>query len=343
VKISGDNALLGTRGIDVQRRFCCGVSMTQISVVEALAVARRYAKRYNIHNGLGNGIAFGLRGEHLRPHFIRYTTGRVRRDGPSGDCFEGFDVWDEVRSPQLASAWGDRFRRAFGSVPKQAWPGWPGSFVQVKGIRHAGTLGCFVQSAKRPDVYAVTCRHVVEQGGKIAEGVVVESFVPHNGGRRREIGVVDSSMLREYGITADIALIRITDPSVGENVVPALGRIGTSPTAIEGLKLGSEVGKYGAQSGYSAGYLSAVEVPSTAYEQLTGMSRAEVTPIWDERRHFASFCSLGDSGSVVTSLPQSGYRASAIGVLVGRETLLERGYIIGLADPLRQMSMQLLS
>ena len=282
------------------------------------------------------GSGFSVRGKVNEPRFVmRFAASTEHRDEVVRAIpkrFLGIDVVAEFVGVEAAGACMDRLRRATGRRPRQAWPGWPGSALRAVGLRKGGTLGCFVRDASA--VYALTCEHVLTNSKERPRvGTKVTSYVVRNKNHEVTLGTVAPTP-KGTGPEHDCALVRLGECAPAPiNVLPAIGQLSTEVVDLDGMKLGTLVCKYGASSGLTVGTLSGVhnvtqERDGGVVVTLKGVT--EVTPEYHGKHRYSSFCSRGDSGSVVAIYTDRSTDVPALGLLVSRETLLERGYIIGL-------------
>lgn len=316
-----------------------------------VGVARRVAYDFGLHIGWPHehpnmvAVGFGMRGQKAQPSLIVQMmachSGDVApRRLPS--TFGGFSIVQERGGSVLTSHLADRLRRGFGGKPLQAWPGWPGSAVRAASLRRAGTLGCYVQ-CRTGGGYALSCEHIFASHVTApAHGTVVMSYAPGRpNGREIVLGHIDRE--RAGNNPFDCTLIKVELESRCVNVVPQIGRLVRNAPALDDVPLGTLVCKYGAASGYSVGVVTAlqnVRQRGDADHPVGIRGVLEVRPVFDGKHRFTSFCTRGDSGAVVAF--QVGSReAVPMGLLVSRGTLLEAGYVIGLAEILESLQVRI--
>lgn len=297
-----------------------------------IAEAMRHLQRTCDLHGV-TAIGFGLR--EGRPACIVGTSARgMGADLP--DRFGGFDVVREVERIAPAGYSGDRVRRALGKRAHRAWPGWPGCAVRADGLRKAGTLGCYVRTIRNGIVLATTCEHVLSgMDGPALDGQDVSAYVAGEESREISFGAV-ASVERVVGTgedSLDVSLVAPSRTSMAVNSIPKIGTLARSVLDLDTIPLGTRVCKYGAASGYTVGIITAVQNVVQLREddvstRFTGLM--EITPDFDTEHRCTSFCSRGDSGAIVALRMARTTEVHAIGHLMARGTLLERGYAMGL-------------
>lgn len=239
----------------------------------------------------------------------------------------------------------DRLRRSIGRPPKRAWPGWPGSAVRANGLHKAGTLGCYVRCKNKGTVYALTCEHVLTDNAHPPPiGTVVRSYALPDVQNEIELGIVERILTAETGVPLDAVLIRLRDQHRAVNCVPQVGFLSSQVPTFQDLPLRARVCKFGAASQYSRGLITAVtsirqERSDERTDRFSGVM--EVTPEFDTTLRCTSFCSRGDSGSVLIVPSPNGERFAA-GLLIARGTLLERGYVQSLAQILELSNTEMI-
>lgn len=254
---------------------------------------------------------------------------------------DGFSLSVEAERIVNASYLGDRVRRTLSVRPRLAWPGWPGSAVRAEGLERAGTLGCYVRPLDSDEMMAMTCEHVLcANGNRPHDGTRVSTYVTHRDRSDRPLGTIVGHELTAF----DCILIRCFRS--GTNVIPRIGRIDADAFSLAQVKLGAQVAKYGAASDYTTGYISSVQ-QIWRPDRNESIITPEVTPLFNDTHRltkdvhrFTSFCSHGDSGSVVV-LQDPLYPLAAIGLLVARGSLLDRGYMLGLQESLAKLGVKL--
>ncbi len=143
--------------------------------------------------------------------------------------------------------------------------------------------------------------------------------------------------------TFDAALVRVPRGFRGVNCAPQIGAYG-AVVSLSDMKLGTRVCKYGAWSGFTVGVLTSVQKLGADPESgdvSDPLSLSEIEPLFDEEYRYTSFCSRGDSGSVVAMRVDRSTDVPVLGLLVAQATVLERGYIVSLDGLFRHLKVSL--
>lgn len=287
-------------------------------------------------------VGIGLRGRRPSPHVvIQVPAGEPPPRLP--DRIDGFKVWIETERVESAGYAMDRIRRAFGFRPQAAWAGWPGSCLKADGVERLATLGCYLGRSGARDRYALTCAHgmMTESGG--LGGPSVRSFASRRARGWISLGkLIPVAGRPSFDLELDAALVSVDNPSRAVNVVPLIGRLAVELPAMSELPLGTMVCKYGAGSGFTAGLISGVVSIDQQRDHGSPIKlpgAIEVVPRWDDAYRFTSFCSGGDSGSIVAVQAFSTDEAPVLGLLVARGTLLQRGYVLPMEKVLSRFGL----
>ncbi len=327
---------------------CGGCMSAQYTIGDGIEIVEAFVAR---HAGLVGAsgvlaIGFGLRDDPAKPVIVvtagsEYGYETARLIAPSS--FHGFDVWIECDVFAPAGMRLDGLRRVVGMTPKHSWPCWPGAWLLSSGRNRAGTLGCYVRDASSSGrkTYAITCEHVILSRNPARQGTAVRSYVRTPRLRESALGVVSARPIAVGVSHLDIGVVDVAE-RLGINVIPRIGRVATAAIPLTQVRLGTAVAKYGAASKLTVGQITAVQVMDGNGSLVPAGFVAEVTPLWDgEENRYTSFCSSGDSGSLVTSRPVGGGAVIALGILARRSTLLDRGHMIGIHEFLTATGLDL--
>ncbi|HEX8876021.1 MAG TPA: hypothetical protein VF777_04685 [Phycisphaerales bacterium] len=258
--------------------------------------------------------------------------------------FDGFSVLHERSRLDPLGYYADRARRSLGRKPLQAWPGWPGSLIEAESGKYSGTLGFFVTQAGAS--YAVTCAHVFRASDRASlNGSPVDSWV---GSSCRRIGrVSDPEHNRELRAALDVGLVTLADARWAVNVIPRIGRLSTEVLNTDLIPLQSLVCKYGAKTNLTFGRITALrrDFGSNSNHAPRTKPLIEITPEGEPGQSAVSlsFCSPGDSGSVVVLHRKESIEVQVLGILCKRSTtgIIDRGYMRSFSEVAEKLTLKI--